>query len=146
MSERSHNEKEEKAEKEEEKQRQEHEKQEKSWDEKWRRDPLGAAVWACVLIWAGLVLLVNNLGWLARFERLEAWDLIFLGAGLLVLLEAGIRVLVPAYRRAVTGSIILGVILVAIGLGNALGWNLIWPLVIIAIGLVMLLRGLGWRR
>ena len=54
------------------------EKQEKRWEEKWRRDPLSAVVWAGILIWAGLAFLAQNMGFLARFERLEAWSLIFI--------------------------------------------------------------------
>lgn len=146
MSEQQHHEKEEKQEKEEEKHRQEQEKQEKNWDEKWRRDPLSAVVWAGILIWAGLVLLAENLGLFMRFERLEAWALIFVGAGVMFLLEAGVRLLIPSYRRPVTGSVILGVILIAIGLSDLVNSNIIWALVLIAIGVLMLLRSLGWRR
>jgi low affinity Fe/Cu permease len=143
MSERQHNEK---YEKEEEKAEKEHEKDEKSWDEKWRRDPLTAAGWAAILIWAGLVLLADNLGFLTRFERMEAWALIFIGAGLIVLLGVVIRLVVPEYRRPVTGSLILGAVLLAIGLGDLLGTDLVWALVLIAIGVAVLLRGFLWRR
>ena len=122
------------------------EKEEKNWEEKWRRDPLSGIVWAGILIWAGLVLLVDNLGFLARFERLDAWAVIFIGAGLIVLLGVAVRLLVPAYRRAVTGSLILGLVLIGIGLGNLLSWNVIWPLVLIALGVFVLVRGLIWRR
>jgi len=139
MSERQYNEKEEKQEEKE-------EKEEKSWDEKWQRDPLSAAVWAAILIWAGLVLLVDNLGLLARFELLEAWGLIFVGAGLILLLEVAVRLLIPSFRRAVAGSLVFAIILLAIGLGNLVGWGVIWPLVLIIIGLSILLRGLLWRR
>ena len=41
-------------------------------------------MWAAILIWAGLVLLASNLGLLVRFESLDAWGLIFIGAGLIV--------------------------------------------------------------
>jgi low affinity Fe/Cu permease len=146
MSERQRNEKGEKEEKEEEKRGEKQEKEEKSWDEKWRRDPLSAVVWAGILIWAGLVLLVENMGFLARFERLEAWALIFVGAGLIVLLEVVVRLLVPSYRRPVTGSLIFGIILLAIGLGNLVSWGAIWALALIIIGLSILVRGFLWRR
>jgi hypothetical protein len=139
MSERHYHEKEEKQEKQE-------EKEEKTWDEKWRRDPLNAAVWAGILIWAGLVLLAENMGLLTRFERLEAWALIFIGAGLIVLLEVVVRLVVPEYRRAVTGSLIFGVILLAIGLGDLVGTGVVWSLVLIAIGAAILLRGFFLRR
>jgi len=135
MSERHYDEKEEKQ-----------EKEEKSWDEKWRRDPLNAAAWAGILIWAGLVLLTENMGLLTRYERLEAWALIFIGAGLIVLLEVLVRLVVPEYRRPVTGSLIFGVILLAIGLGDLVGAGVVWSLVLIAIGAAILLRGFVRRR
>jgi hypothetical protein len=132
MSERPRNEKEEKEEK----------GRGESWDEKWRRDPVDAASWAAIFIWAGLVLLAENMGLLIRFERLETWSIIFIGAGLIVLLGVVVRLLVPAYRRPVTGSLIFGVILLGIGLGEVVGWVVIGPLVLIAIGVGVLLRGL----
>jgi len=122
------------------------EKEEKNWEEKWRRDPLSGIVWAGILIWAGLVLLVDNLGFLARLERLDAWAVIFIGAGLIVLWGVAVRLLVPAYRRAVTGSLILGLVFIGIGLGNLLSWNVIWPLILIVLGVFVLVRGLIWRR
>ncbi len=124
-------------EKEEEKQE---EKDEKSWDEKWRRDPLSALVWAAILIWAGLALLAENLGLLASLERVEGWDLILMGAGLVVLVEVVIRLSVPDYRRPVGGTLTLGLILLAIGLGGLV--DAVWPALLIAIGAGLLLRGL----
>jgi len=145
MSEQQHHEKEEKPRQMQEKDEKHEEKEEKNWEEKWRRDPLSGIVWASILIWAGLVLLVDNLGFLAHFERLDAWAVIFIGAGLIVLLGVVVRLLVPAYRRAVTGTLILGLILIGIGLGNLLSWNVIWPLILIALGVFILVRGLIWR-
>ncbi len=123
------------------------EKDEKGREEKWRRDPLSAITWAAILIWAGVVLLLSNLNLLPRFEgyRLEVWSLILLGAGALILLEAMARLILPEYRRGVIGSVIVGLIFIAIGGGGSIGWGLIWPLVIIAIGLSILIRGLFRR-
>jgi hypothetical protein len=149
MSEQQRHEKEEKEEKPrqmQEKDEKHEEKEEKNWEEKWRRDPLSGIVWAAILIWAGLVLLVDNLGLLARIERLDAWAIIFIGAGLIILLGVAVRLLVPAYRRAVTGSLILGLVFIGIGLGNLLSWNVIWPLILIILGAFILVRGLIWRR
>jgi hypothetical protein len=120
-----------------EKQEKEEKDQGESWDEKWRSDPLSAASWALVLIWAGLVLIAANMdlfgiGW-------DAWPFIFLGAGAIVLLGVVIRLLVPAYRRPVTGSIIFGFILLGIGLGELTRWDIIGALVLIAIGVSIFL-------
>ena len=144
----------EKQEKYDEKEMQKHEEKsadEKSYEEKYRRDPLGTMIWAAILIWAGVVLLASNLGFLdrlnIRFSRLDipfefpfadAWGLIFLGAGLILLIEVTIRLVIPTYRRPVMGTVILAIVFFGIGLGN---WDLIWPFIIIAIGLSLILRG-----
>ncbi|NLE75660.1 MAG: hypothetical protein GX605_02760 [Chloroflexi bacterium] len=147
----------EKMEKEEEKQEKEREKEEKSWDEKWRQDPLGAVVWALILIWAGVVFLAETMGLLASlrtrgvqwessvFARLEPWWLVLVGAGLILLLEVAVRLLVPAYRRPVGGTLILAAVLLGIGFGNLFSWSLVLPLVLIAAGVGILLRGLAGR-
>jgi hypothetical protein len=105
-----------------------------SWDEKWRRDPVEAATWAFVLIWVGVVWLLSGAGLLGDLGA-EAWELGFLGAGVIILLAVGARLLVPAWRRPVTGNIILGLVFIGIGLGNMIGWEIIGPLVLIGIGL-----------
>lgn len=144
MSEQRFSEKDEKLEKQE-------EKDEKGRGEKSRGDPLNAVIWALILIWAGLVFLAQNLGWLAQFELANTWGLIFIGAGLIVLLEVIIRLVMPEYRRPVIGTFIFGIVLIGIGVGMTFGatpqiWSVIFALAIIAAGVSILLRGLGQRR
>mgnify|MGYP000846363723 FL=1 len=135
------------------------EKEEKSFEEKSRRDPVEAMVWAATLIWAGLVLLGNNLGYFDRIrirlgdtgfdlpfeieEWVGAWQVFFLGAAVLVLLGVLARLLIPAYRSPVLGSLIWAIVLVGIALGQ---WNLIWPLILIAVGVSLLFGGVLRRR
>ena len=126
-------------------------REEKSPGEKWRRDPLGAVIWALILIWAGVVLLLNSLGTLdAIYDAIykeqptwtigipgefEVWALIFLGAGVILLFEVLLRLLLPAYRRPVTGTIILAFVFIGIGLSNILDAGLVLAMALIAIGL-----------
>jgi hypothetical protein len=135
---------------------------EKSWDEKWSRDPLTPIIWALVFIWAGIVLLLSNLGMLDQFlqtltfstgiesidKTISAWPIILIGAGCLFLLEVLLRLIIPAYRRPVGGTLIFAFILIAIGLNSIIGlnWVLIWPMILIAIGLSILLRGITRKR
>jgi len=135
-------------EKEEEKDEKEDEKQEeKSPDEKWRRDPLGSLIWACILIWAGVVLLLETTGTLSNLrdslnlEKLEAWPVIALGAGVILLGEIVVRLMVPAYRRPIIGTLILSIILIGIGSEQITGKEVIWALILIALGAGLLIRG-----
>ena len=127
--------------------------EEKTMEEKWRRDPLGTLIWALILIWAGLVWLGWNLGILTRSALLNRLmensenlqppfvSLIFIGAGILILIEIAIRLLVPTYRRSVIGSLIIAAILIGMGLGDTIKWTIIWPLIIIAVGLIFIIQG-----
>ncbi len=150
MSDRPRGEKDEKEEEKEEEKR--HEKQEKSWDEKWRHDPVGAFVWACIFIWAGLVLLAANTGYLARLAggwglpNLGTWSVILAGAGALVIVGVLLRLLIPSLRRAVFGALIVGVVLIGVGLHDVVGWDTVWPTILIVVGVSILLRGVLFRR
>jgi hypothetical protein len=127
-------------------------------DEKGRRDPLGSISGAAFLIWAGVVLLLSNLGqaqvltsvldrlnvpemWLPvnlPFVDLRVWQAFFLGWAVIVLAEALIRTLVPIYRWNVIGNLFWAGILLGITLGR---WMIIGPAVLIAIGLAVLIQG-----
>ncbi len=123
--------------------------QEKSWDEKWRRDPLGSIAWALILIWAGVVFFAENMDWIRSvgppFDRMEAWSLIFAGAGVIFLGVVLVRLLVPDYRRPVVGTLILALVFLGIGLGETVGWEIIWPIILIALGVSFLLGGFRRR-
>ena len=149
MSELPHKQRDEKNEKQEEKH---HEKEEKG-----RSDPLSTIVWGAIIIWAGVVLLAENLGYLSALGlrgdtvpgmfpfRISTWGLIFLGAGIIIFAEVAARLILPSYRRHVAGNIILAFVFIGIGLGNLVNWSVIWALILIALGVVILLRAMGWR-
>jgi hypothetical protein len=123
---------------------------EKNWDEKWRRDPVNAVTWAALFIWAGLVLLADTTGWgHDTFPTWwNAWAVIFTGAGIIILLSALVRLLIPVYRRNIAGGLISGAIFLGIGLSWLNDWKLdvIWPVILIVIGLAIILGGIFRRR
>jgi hypothetical protein len=101
---------------------------------------LSAIIWAAIFIWAGLSLLAGNLGLLPPNLLIPGWGLVFMGAGLILLLEVFIRLAIPIYRRPVVGTALLGIIFLGIGLQGVMRWELLWPLALILLGLVILLR------
>lgn len=132
--------------------------EEKSWEEKYRRDPLGPIIWGLILLWAGLVLLLSNMGmldsllrrtinaplWVGRLS--QGWSLVMLGAGVILLVEAVIRFAMPVYRHSLVGTVILAILFIGIGLGDLVSWNILWPLVLIAMGLIIVARGFLRRK
>jgi hypothetical protein len=100
--------------------------------EMMRPDTLDPIIWAAAFIWAGMVWFASSLGYLDG----QAWPLFFFGAGVLVLIELGIRLLVPAHRRDLLGTLIWVGVLFWLG-----DWDLLWPVILIAIGASILLRG-----
>ena len=142
------------------------EKEVRKHDEKAEeRDTLSTITWAAILIWAGVAFLAVNQNWFEKLNlsqplfhdllprQLEmfdpgVWSLIALGAGVIILLEVIIRLLVPAFRRHIGGSLIVATVLIGIGLRNLFDWNLniMWPLILIAVGVVVLIGGLTRKR
>jgi hypothetical protein len=115
---------------------------EREWDkgEQWSGgDALGPLVWGLIIILAGLALAAANLSLYPWLTWENVWSFIFLGAGLLFLLEVVLRILLPTYRRPVRGRIILAFVALAIGLGGLIGWELTWPFILIAVGLAIIL-------
>jgi len=136
------------------------EKQEEKVDEKQEektpRDRLGTIIWALILIWAGVVALASNAGLfedlpfrVARFPwdipviTTNAWGIFFLGAAAILLIEIVVRLVVPDYRRPILGTFILAIIFVALGFGNL---ELIWPFILIAVGLSIIIGAYTRKR
>ncbi len=127
-----------------EKEEDQEEKLEKGWD--WQRDSLSGAIWALILIWAGVLLLFVQLdlaflGWL---NWGNVWGAILFGAALLLGLESAVRLRVPAYTRPIRGRIILAAILAILGISQFTDVPL-WPLIMIAVGVGILVQVLTQR-
>ena len=147
------------------------EKDEKQFDEKDEKellkhdekieqhDTLSSIVWAAILIWAGIAFLSVNMGWFDAilgsnfFTRIlpenmavfdpGVWSIIMLGAGVILLAEVVARLLIPAFHRHIGGSLIIAAVFISVGLGSFFGWDLIWPFILIAVGVSILLGGIA---
>ena len=127
-----------------------------------QQDMLSSIAWACMLIWAGLVFLASNLGWFEMYginvdsswmfnsfsdwKNFGVWNMIALGAGGIILLETVVRLLVPRFRRHIGGSLIGAAVCIGIGMGGWLSWSYLWPLILIAVGINVLITGFHRRK
>jgi cation transport ATPase len=107
---------------------------EKTWDEKWRHNPVRVVTLAIILIWAGVTAFLATGGIIGADN---AWAAFLLGTGVILLAKAGFRMR-AATRRPIGGTIIIGVILVAVGLGALVSWSYAWPVILVAAGVIII--------
>ena len=108
-------------------------------DERERRrheGPLNTFTLASILLWVGVVLLLDRLQVPQRLNlEWKTWAIIVAGIGVIFLIQALVRRLTPSKGRHTLGSLIIGIILLAIGIGNAAGWEITLPVALIVAGL-----------
>ena len=132
-------------EKEQEKEAEKQQEKGRNLDEKYRRNPLGVLSWAFLLIWLGVSLLLMNADVVE--ESSKGWAIFAWGGGVIVLAEALTRLFVPRWRRPLMGSFIWGAVWIGVGFGLWYGdWEIIGPIVIIAVGVGILAGRLVPRR
>jgi len=117
------------------------EKKGKSREEKWQPDRWDAVGWALIFIWGALVLLAQNTNYAMNFRWWDGLSVFITGVGVIVLLG----LFIPSHRHRMIGSLIFGFILIGIGLGGLVEWNLVWPLVLFVIGIIILLKAIVGR-
>jgi len=121
----------------EEKEREKGEEKGQNLDEKYRRNPVGFVGFTVLIIWLGVVLLLQNLEVIADDDR--GWAVFAWGAGAILLAQALVRLATPRWRTSVLGTFVWAAILVGVGFGLWFeAWELAGPIVIIAVGVAIL--------
>lgn len=115
-------------------------------DEKYERNPLGFLFFAFALFWLGVYLLLRNRHVLPDTD--QSWAYLVWGLAALGALEIVIRLMVPRWRRPITGTFLWAVIWAGVGVGLWTGddWEIIGPIVLIAAAVALVLGRLVPRR
>ncbi|NDJ75359.1 MAG: serine/threonine protein kinase [Chloroflexi bacterium] len=109
------------------------------WADLGPTDRLGQFTWGGIILWAGVVFLLETLGIMT-----QPWAWLWGGAGGLLLTESAARLVMPDYRRALGARFVFGIIGLVIGLSLAFSFNVwsLWPLALIILGLTLLINRL----
>ncbi len=108
----------------------------------WESDRLDGIGWAAILLWGALVLLAEVTSFAAGFIWWDSWTIFLAGAGIIVLLEAAARLLMPEYRQRVVTCVMFGLVLLGVGLGDLGAWDWIWPMALLVVAGTTLKRAL----
>ncbi len=94
--------------------------------------------WAGVMIWAGLVFVADNQGWLPDVGEAEAWSWVFAGVGLYGTLGNFYRLVAVDWSAPTTGDWVWSGFWLIIGLVGVTGVDIFWPLALILVGVVVI--------
>ena len=118
---------------------------EQAWDAWWSSDRLDGIGWATLFLWGAVVVLATYTSFSEDYDWWNGWGVFFLGAGVIVLGEALLRLAMPRYRGKWGWTLIWGAVFLAIGLGELASpaW---YALPLVAIALVILIGALAPKR
>lgn len=91
---------------------------EAGWEDWWRTDRMDAVGWAALFLWGALVVVAENTSFRDNFEWWGGWGVFWVGAGVIVLVEAAFRTTIPRYRSKWGWTLFWGAAFLALGLGE----------------------------
>jgi hypothetical protein len=115
------------------------------WGNWWKTDRIDAIGWAAIFIWAAIVLLAGSAGYADRYAWWDGWSLFLAGAGAIILIEVGARMVLTEVRRPIAMAAIFGVFLFGLGLDGLLKGDWFWPVLLGAVGATILVRAITRR-
>lgn len=104
------------------------------------------AFWAGAFIWAGLVLLADNVDVLPEIEGASVWSWILTGAGLWALAVNVWRTVSPREPNPDGGDLFWTGVLLVLGLAGFFDWDIAFPVILIVLGGVLLIRAFMAQR
>jgi uncharacterized membrane protein HdeD (DUF308 family) len=106
------------------------------------RDPLRGLFWGLVLILVGVLFFINQQG--TEWDVL--WKYLLIGLGGIFIVDGLAHFAIPEHRDGQLGRFIPGVILLFVGLAFLYNFSQWWPIILIAVGVIILLSFLFRRR
>ncbi len=91
---------------------------EADWEDWWRTDRMDALGWAALFMWGALVVVAENTSFRDNFDWWVGWGVFWVGAGVIVLVEAVFRGAMPRYRSKWGWTLFWGSAFLALGLGE----------------------------
>ena len=108
-------------------------------DRKQRNNHPSGLTGGLILILLGVLFLLATLDYISWGDW---WAYFLIGLGAILIFEVILRAAASAYRQHVTGKLIGGAVLIIIGMAHIFGMVTWWPLILIAVGLIVVISSL----
>ena len=102
-----------------------------------RRLPLRGLFLGLTLLLLGTIFMLNQAGWLSGDIW---WQSLLIGLGVICFIDGIVRTPVLGFRWGGFGRFMIGTIFILAGVLTMLGFGAYWPLILIAVGLMFILR------
>ena len=104
-----------------------------------KRDPYSGIFGGLILILLGVLFLLATMDVVSWGDW---WAYFLVGLGAIFVIEFIVRSVAPAYRRQDKGKLVIGTILVIVGGAHIFGMVSWWPLILIAVGVIIVFTSL----
>ena len=122
-----------------EKKEKDQEKNNKGSENEHKRDAYSGIFGGLILILLGVLFLLATMDVISWADW---WAYFLLGLGAIFIIEFIVRSVTPAYRHQPRGKLVVGTVLLIIGGAHILGMVSWWPLILIAVGIIIIFTSL----
>jgi cobalamin synthase len=116
-----------------------HERKNKASEGRGKHDPHSGIFGGLILILLGVLFLLATMDVISWGNW---WAYLLLGLGAIFIIEFIVRSATPASRQSQKGKLIVGTVLIIIGGAHILGMVSWWPLILIAVGIIIIFTSL----